>query len=148
MNQIASSRTPLDRIGDAPISSHMTSSPACIGAHRSLADAWQTMLHEHVRHLPVLQGGQVVGMVSQRDLGLLGAPRAQERLDMRVEEAMSSDPYVVGPSTALRVVIEEMNVRRIGSAIVADGGSVIGVFTTTDAIALLSRLLESSAVGA
>lgn len=124
----------------------MTASPACIASHRTLADAWSAMQREHVRHLPVLEGGVVVGMISQRDLGLLGAQVPGKLADIRVEEAMSSDPYIVASEAPLHAVIGTMAARRIGAAIVVERGDVQGVFTTTDAITVLRELLESAAI--
>lgn len=131
--------------GDTPIRMLMTASPACIAAHRTLADAWTTMQREHVRHLPVLAGGVVVGMISQRDLGLLGTQAPAKLGDVRIEEAMSSEPYLVAPDTPLRSVVRTMSARRLGAAIVVEHGVVQGVFTTTDALAVLQGLLEGSA---
>ncbi len=144
MNDVHDNQVRFEPVGDAPIGHYMTPSPACIAAHRSLADAWQMMQHEHVRHLPVLEGGIVVGMISQRDLGLLGAGSALRLEDLRVADAMSGEPYVVGPLVSLRAVVDELNNQRIGSAIVAERGQVLGVFTTTDALALLRRMLETA----
>ena len=101
MNEGLKSHKTRADLAKEPVRHFMSPSPACIAAHRSLADAWATMQHEHVRHLPVLDGGTVVGMISQRDLGLLGS-QAPARLDeVAVEEAMSGEPYVVGPDTAV-----------------------------------------------
>jgi len=141
MTQASSSRR-VPAIGNEPIRRFMSRSPACIAGHRSLKDAWTMMQHERVRHLPVLEGGAVVGMISQRDLGLLGT-QAPARLDeVAVEEAMSGEPYVVGPSTSLLAVVATMSAQRLGAAIIVDGGHVVGVFTTTDALALLTGLVE------
>lgn len=132
-------------LGSQPIRAFMSRSAACIASHRSLSDAFRTMQRERVRHLPVLEGGEVVGMISQRDLGLLGT-KAPARMDeLAVEEAMTAEPYIVGPDTAVRIVVQTMSSQRLGSAIVVDGGHVIGVFTTTDALALLSGLLKAGA---
>ena len=146
MSQAQPNNAPgLRELGAQPLRFFMSGSPACIASHRTLADAWKMMQHEHVRHLPVLEGGVVVGMISQRDLGMLGT-QAPARLEaVPVQDAMSSDPYVVGPDTALRAVIGTMSTHRLGAAIVVDGGLVVGVFTTTDALAVLRGVLEGIA---
>lgn len=145
MHQGTQSKLP--SAGNEPVRALMTRSPACIAAHRSLADAWQMMQRERVRHLPVLDGGTVVGMISQRDLGLLGSQVPARLNEVAIQEAMSGEPYVVGPSTSVRAVVGTMCAQRLGAAIVVDGGYVVGVFTTTDALALLSRLLDGTASG-
>jgi len=92
--------------------------------------------------LPVLEGGTVVGMISQRDLGLLGTQAPAQLSELRVEEAMSGDPYLVAPSAPLRAVVETMAARRIGAAIIVEHGKVQGVFTTTDVLAILAGVLD------
>jgi CBS domain-containing protein len=56
---------------DAPtheISSWMTRDPKTVDADLDVDDAMKTMLDNGFRHLPVVDGGEVVGMVSMRDL--------------------------------------------------------------------------------
>jgi acetoin utilization protein AcuB len=130
-------------VAHAPIGDYMSASPVCIASHRTLAEAWAMMQQEQIRHLPVLEGGVVAGMISQRDLGLLEAQRPEQLDQVRVEDAMSDEPYVVGPQVPLHSVIATMATLKIGSAIVVEHGKVVGVFTTTDVIALLRRVLES-----
>ncbi len=142
MRSPALNRHALD--ADVPVSSWMTPSPHCIAMHQNLAYAQKRMAEIGVRHLPVLDGGQLVGVISDRDLGLLGA-LAPERLDsMRVEEAMSAVPYCVPPETPMRQVARHMATRKVGSAIVVDHGKVLGVFTTTDALSALGKLLGAT----
>lgn len=128
-------------LGDQPIQRFMSQTPVCIASHRTLAEAWSTMQRERIRHLPVLEGGRIVGVLSERDLALLSGPRPERLQDVRIEDAMSGDPYLVEPHVPLRDVISGMRGRRVGSAIVVEHGKVSGVFTTTDALALLHDTL-------
>ncbi|MCC6669174.1 MAG: CBS domain-containing protein [Polyangiaceae bacterium] len=115
----------------------MTESPHTIGSEQTLAMA-HTLMREHsIRHLPVLHGGQLAGMVTVRDLHLVETLKDVEPDAVRVEEAMTPDPYVVAPSALLRDVAAEMAERKLGSAIVVDGKKVVGVFTTVDALRAL-----------
>lgn len=54
---------------------------------------------------------------------------------------MTQDVYVVPPSAPLKDVVKEMADRKLGSAVVAQGSRVVGVFTTTDALETLAELL-------
>ena len=56
----------------APIRDHMTSSPITIGRSQSLADAARRMHEHHIRHLPVLEGGYLFGILSERDIEFAG----------------------------------------------------------------------------
>ena len=50
----------------------MSAGPHTIGREQSLAAAKQLMHKSHVRHLPVLHGGKLVGVLSERDLDVIG----------------------------------------------------------------------------
>jgi acetoin utilization protein AcuB len=63
-----------------------------------------------------------------------------------VEEAMSPGPFAVAPDAPLADVAREMAERKYGSAVIMEGDKVIGVFTTTDALAALAALLAAAGV--
>ena len=128
----------------ATIEQYMTPSPHSIGVEQTLATA-EDMMREHgFRHLPVLHGGELVGILSARDLELVEALPDVDRSRVRVEEAMSPVPYTVEPDTELRQVAREMAERKLGSAVVMHGTRVIGVFTTTDALRALTDALDKA----
>jgi acetoin utilization protein AcuB len=121
---------------------YMTACPHSIGSDQPFARAHEQMRALGVRHLPVLTGGRVVGIVSERDLALVEAMREEidpERLT--VEEAMTPEPYVVEPSAPLAAVAREMAAHRYGAALVVESGRLVGVFTTTDALRALADAL-------
>lgn len=129
------------------VESYMTPSPHTIGANQTLAVAHRLMRDNGVRHLPVLDNGRLVGIVTQRDLHLIETLEDVDPETVRVEEAMTADPYVVHRDESLSAVVRHMTAHKIGSAIVVerdvvDGEHVIGVFTTVDALALLLDLLQ------
>jgi CBS domain-containing protein len=56
-----------------PVSEWMTADPLTIGADTKVEDALRTMLDRGFRHLPVVEGARVLGVVSMRDLSAAGA---------------------------------------------------------------------------
>jgi acetoin utilization protein AcuB len=127
---------------DALIRDFMSKSPHTIGSEQSLSRAHEIMREHKVRHLPVLHGGKLAGMVTVRDLHLVETLKDVDPDSVKVEEAMTPDPYVVSPAASLKQVAEEMATRKLGSAIVVDAGNVVGVFTTVDALRALATALE------
>ena len=121
---------------------YMTLAPHTIGPRQSLAAAGRMMRDNDVRHLPVLDGGRLVGLLSQRDLLLVEAMPGVNPTDVRVEEAMVQDVFMVRPDTPVGEAIETMIGRKLGSAIVTEDERVLGVFTTIDALRALHHLLE------
>ena len=131
---------------DLAIAEVMTKSPHTIGREQTLAMAHDLMRSFDIRHLPVLAGGKLVGMVSDRDLTLLESFRDVDVHKTRVEEAMTSDPYTVLGSTKLSQVAHEMAKHRYGSAVIVDErGKVVGVFTTVDALRWIERVAAGRA---
>lgn len=121
----------------------MTAQPHTIGDDQTLAAARERMHHYGVRHLPVLHGGHLVGVVSDRDIAMVEALPGIDIGTVKVEEAMAEEPYTVRIDTSLAEVATTMAERRIGTTIIVDGEDgdhAVGVFTTTDALRALAQL--------
>ena len=118
----------------------MTPSPLTIDQGCTLTQAHEVMRAHHIRHLPVLHGGKLVGIVSQRDLALVESLPDVDPGEVQVEEAMSTDVYTLSADAPLLMAANEMAERRIGSAVVTEGGRVVGVFTEVDACRSLAQI--------
>jgi acetoin utilization protein AcuB len=115
-----------------------------IGKAQTLATAHSMMRKWQVRHLPVLEGGKVIGLLSLRDLHLVETLRDVDPGKVSVQDAMTPEPYMIAPDADLRTVAVEMATRKLGSALVARGGKVVGIFTTVDALRALFELLDEA----
>ena len=125
----------------ATVGAYMHRSPHTIGRDQTLAKAHEMMRKCGVRHLPVLEGGKLAGMVTLRDLHLIETLRDVDPEEVRVEEAMTPEVYVVSPDTPLDEAARTMAEHKYGSAVVVDHGKVAGVFTTIDALGALAELV-------
>lgn len=112
-----------------------------IGPKATLGQAHELMRAHGVRHLPVMDGGALVGLVTLHDLHLLETLPDVDQTEVPVEDAMTESPYVVAPDEPLRDVAAVMAESRYSSALVADGDEVLGMFTSIDALRALSDLL-------
>lgn len=121
------------------IREYMTPSPHTIGADQTLTVASELMRKHKIRHLPVLRGGSVVGILSQRDVALIcGLPQVDPN-EVPVEDAMSEQLYSVSPDTPLDEVAATMAAHKYGAALVlGERDRVVGVFTTIDALHALA----------
>ncbi len=122
----------------------MTPFPHTIAADAPVSEARDFLNHHRLHHLPVMDGEQLVGIISDRDLKLLLGldPDYAQRTDLRVRDAMVTDVYVVDLNTPLDKVLDALVARQIGSALVTRKGRLAGVFTVTDACRELARLLR------
>jgi acetoin utilization protein AcuB len=136
-------RTP--NAADVHLRVHMTLGPHSVGVDQPLSVAHRIMREHGIRHLPVLRGGRLVGIVTQRDLYLVETLREVDASSVRVEEAMTDDAYVVAPSEPLESVARTMAEKKYGCAVVMEGSEVVGIFTAVDALRALANLLAARA---
>jgi acetoin utilization protein AcuB len=110
----------------------------------SLAAVTSIMQASGVRHLPVIDGHRIVGVISLADVFTVETLVNSDPDRTSAREAMAPDPFVVSPDDRLERVTHEMAVRHIGSAFVEEEGRIVGVFTTSDACRVLSGLLAET----
>src|SRR6185503_18689881 len=102
------------------IQKYMSTDVQTIGDEQPMSVAHRLMREQHIRHLPVLRQGRLVGIVSDRDLHLIETLRDVDPTKISVSEAMTPEPYVVSPEAALDEVVSTMAHKKYGSAVVAD----------------------------
>lgn len=120
----------------------MTAQPWTIERDATLRDAHALMHAHHIRHLPVLEDGRLVGVVSERDLRLLEATTRVDIETTPVDRAMTEHPFIVTGDTALDEVVAIMSEQKYGSVIVVGREGIEGIFTSNDACRVLSELLQ------
>ena len=124
------------------ISQYMTKQPWTVARSASLADAHALMREHQLRHLPVMDNGELVGIVSLGDLHLLETIGEFALEEIPVDEAMTERPFIVTGDTPLDEVAEIMASKKYGSAIVVGRQGVEGIFTTIDACRALAGVLQ------
>lgn len=120
----------------------MTTSPHTIGIDQPLAQAHAVMGKHKIRHLPVLDGGKLVGVLTDRDLHLVETLKDVDPATVPVEDAMSTNVYSVTPHAPLDEVAAEMAEHKYGCAVVMDNNHVVGVLTTVDIARALAEVLR------
>ena len=123
------------------VSKYMTPMPHTIGGETSIKKAKELMREFRIRHLPVLMGGVVVGILSDRDIKLVSAFAGSA--EVSVEDVMTPDPYVVHPDSALDQVALNMAEHKYGCALVQQqNGKLVGILTDNDALRVLGETLR------
>lgn len=113
----------------------MTPFPYSVDAEASVEEAQEFMRQHRIRHMPVMDHGQLVGLISDRDIKLMLGPdfAYPDAKQLAVRDVMVKDAYVVDLDTRLDEVLHHMATHQLGSVIVTREGRLAGVFTVTDA---------------
>ena len=97
--------------------------------------AAQMMTWGRLRHVPVVSGDDVIGMVSERDiLARQGEGKPQRWEHLPVREVMSHPPVVASPDEELGQAAARMAGNRVGCLVVVERGRLIGIVTSTDVL--------------
>jgi len=125
------------------IGENMTRYPYIANRKMTVKDAFSFMKECDIRHLPVIQDGRIVGVVSDRDLRQAMAFTGPG--EILVEDVMVNNPYRVKMGTPLAKVAQVMAENRYGCTLIEnEKGHVVGIFTTTDGMRLLANLLNKA----
>ncbi len=121
----------------------MTGDPTTVDPRTSIFHAWEIMQEQRIRHLPVLDEGALVGIVTDRDLRLtLPSPAANlgrhEVLSLlrqlQVAEVMTREVICTTPHTAIRAAAQALMANRVGALPVTEGDALVGILTRTDVL--------------
>ena len=132
----------------------MTENPATATELMSVAEALGLLYELDVRHLPVVRGRELVGIISDRDLRTFSGAQDDEAMEA-VESArsanvgnfMNTSTVKVDPETNVREVLELMLLHRIGAIPVADldTGDLLGIVSYIDLLRVLQETLDPGA---
>lgn len=122
-----------------PVCDYMSHLPEEIDRRETLAAAIERMESRAIRHLPVMDGPHVFGILSRSDA--LGAARRHGKHTgaPTVGDVCTRDPLVVAPFAPIATVARQMLDRAVTSALVVDEGVLVGIFTSIDALRVLAQ---------
>lgn len=118
----------------------------------SVAAAWRLLRQHQIRHLPVVEEGKLVGIVTDRDIRLVfpstltSGRREQDPHDalekIAVREIMTGQVVTVAPEASIANVARLLLERRIGGLPVVQGSRLVGIITKTDILAAFVDVVE------
>ncbi|MCB9708266.1 MAG: CBS domain-containing protein [Myxococcales bacterium] len=131
----------------------MTKSPVVVQHDTPLVDAMALLQESNIRHLPILEGSALIGMVSDRDLRGVFPSGALEESAMRalsgqyrapVSELMSADVLYIHPEDDLGEAIDLMLQQNVGAIPVTDpfSGNLVGIVSYVDILKAARNLVS------
>jgi acetoin utilization protein AcuB len=134
----------------------MTTEVTSLQETDSLLDAAMAFVSSPLRHLPILRGKEVVGVITQRDVKQF-APSLLTRITpdeynqvmekTPLARVMTRNPMTVRPDQSAFEAANLLYSKRVGCLPVVENGELVGILTTTDMLKLLVRLLERQNAG-
>ena len=115
----------------------MKESVETVGPRDTADMAWERMRRRRIRHLVVMDGSRVTGVLSQRDIASAEAREGRVVLDL-----MSAPAVTAEPTTTVREAANLLRGRTLGCLPVLAKGKLLGIVTTTDLLELLGRGAE------
>ena len=120
----------------------MTTDVRTASATEDAEKAFQRMRNGRIRHLVVMDGRRVVGVLSEGDVG--GPRGSAMRAGKTVGELMSGQAITASPTTTVRQAANLLRARNIGCLPVLEDGELAGIVTVTDVLELLGRQTQLS----
>ncbi|MCC5859057.1 MAG: CBS domain-containing protein [Ectothiorhodospiraceae bacterium] len=126
-----------------PVDEFTTPDPITANEGMAIEELRDLMDRHGIRHIPILRGDTVVGVISDRDVRIVsGLPEAQKS-QVRAGDIMAADPLTVDAATPLDEVAYAMSEKKVGSVIVMDEDSrFLGIFTAIDALNALIEIIR------
>lgn len=133
------------------VSEFMTRKVTALQETDSLMDARMVYMRSSFRHLPVLKGRQLVGVVTEHDVrqhtpsmmsGVSPEDYNRALETTPVSRAMTRDPITVRPNQPVFDAANLLFTRRFGCLPVVENGELVGIVTTTDMLRLLVQLIR------
>jgi acetoin utilization protein AcuB len=116
----------------------MTPDPQVISPDKTLERAYAVMKEEGFRHLPVVQDGVLIGILSMTDIGHLGAS-VPELMARTVGSLMTKNPLTVGADEPIEAAAAQMGIRKVHCLPVVEADKLVGIITTYDLLDALAR---------
>ena len=129
----------------------MTNDPLTVGPAETVGKADELMAENNIRQVPVVNGRELVGIVTDRDVraflsdALLDKPEARERaLKTSVGDIMTTEPLFISPDDDLKDAVEILIEQKFGAIPVVDAAEgLVGIVSYVDVLRLyLERLQE------
>jgi acetoin utilization protein AcuB len=133
------------RVGDC-----MTQNPEYLAPNATMREAVMLLQRRHIRHLPVVEDGTLVGIVTDRDIrraspsllsGISQSDYDEVLESTQLSRIMTRQPLTLTPETEVGDAVRLLVEKRVGGLPVVREGRLVGIFTSSDALKVLLHVL-------
>lgn len=118
----------------------MTQPARCCGPETNLAVAAETMWNNDCGFLPVVEGGALVGVVTDRDICIALGTRNQLAADVLVRDVMTGRLQICEPGEELHTAMARMSAAKVHRLPVIQDGKVEGILSLDDVLLAANRI--------
>ena len=129
-----------EEIKNLTVEEFTTPCPKVVSPDTELDELERLIKKEDIRHIPIKENDQLVGIISQRDIFF--AYRDDNKAQLLARDIMQKEPYIVSSDTKLADVAFCMSKNKYGSALVTGEDGELGIFTSIDALNALVEVLR------
>lgn len=137
----------------------MTANPETLEADSTVGEALMKFIEGDYRHLPVTKNGQLIGIISERDLrghmlpidqAKLFPAQAKAHLETNLEDIVQDDVMAVTPDMPIKEVIDLMAEQKMGAFPVMDpeADELVGIVSYIDILRAAREILRLNAITA
>ena len=129
----------------------MSRSVVTLQPEQTLRDAVELLRSKHIRHLPVVEDGRLIGIVTDRDVKratpslLSGVDRDEyDRVldETKIGQIMTREPMTVTPESELKAAVKIFIDRKVGALPVVSGSQLVGIITEIDLLRVFHNMLK------
>ena len=138
------------------VRNHMTTELVTVHETDTLLDATMFFVRSTFRHLPVVRGRQLIGVITERDVkqyapSVLSGISAEDYNSIMettpISRVMARSPITVRPEQSVLEAAKLLYAKRLGCLPVIQDNELVGIITTTDMLKVLAQILEKSDAG-
>jgi len=135
---------------------YMTTELVTVQETDTLLDATMFFVRSTFRHLPVVRGRQLVGVITERDVkqyapSVLSGISAEDYNSIMettpISRVMARTPITVRPDQSVLEAAKLLYAKRLGCLPVVQDSELVGIITTTDMLKVLTHILEKGETG-
>ena len=121
------------------VANYMTPNPVTVPPTLTVAEAMVMMRQQNIRHVPVLEGGKILGMVTDKDIDSSVSPSLIGQLTLK---EIMTQPLQITAETSVRRAAKLLFEKKSTGLLVTEGKKLVGIITLADMLKVLVGILE------